>query len=89
MPYIPQSKRKYWSAQFLFDENDPDLTHPGTLNYLITKMCLLFERSSGGPSYSTYNSIIGALECAKLEFYRRKIERYEDLKCKENGEIYE
>jgi len=38
MPYIPKSKREYWDPQLAFDERDPDLTHPGTLNYIFTRV---------------------------------------------------
>lgn len=41
-----------------------------------------------GESYQTYNDIMGALEGAKLELYRRKIGIYEDKKIEENGDVY-
>jgi len=41
------------------------------------------------PSYSDYNALVGVLECAKLEFYRRAVAAYEDKKIKENGDVYE
>ena len=41
-----------------------------------------------GEKYQIYNDIIGALECCKQEFYRRKIEEYENLKVKENGDVF-
>jgi len=34
------------------------------------------------------NAIIGALECAKLELYRRVAAPYEDDKIAENGDVY-
>jgi hypothetical protein len=59
----------------------------GDLNYLVTQLCQeLLEVK--GESYSTYNEIIGALECAKLELYRRKIAGYEDKKIAENGDVW-
>jgi hypothetical protein len=33
--------------------------------------------------------MIGALECAKLELYRRLASPYEDLKIADNGDIYQ
>ena len=59
----------------------------GELNYVITKICDNYKRSEG-ESYQTYNDIIGALEGAKLELYRRKIAPYEDKKIVENGDVY-
>jgi len=41
-----------------------------------------------GISYQTFNDIIGALEGAKLEFYRRVVVRYEEEKIKANGDVY-
>ena len=40
-----------------------------------------------GESYSNYAECIAALECAKIELYRRKIAPYEDKKIEENGDI--
>ena len=41
-----------------------------------------------GKCYATMNEIVGALECAKHEFQRRVMNNYEDLKCKENGDVF-
>jgi len=58
----------------------------GDLNYTITRLCKLYVKTKG-QKYSSYNDIIGALECAKLEFYRRDIVLYEDKKIIENGDV--
>ena len=58
----------------------------GGLNYILTTTCLYYLKTKG-ESYQTYNDIIGALECCKLELYRRKISPYEDIKIKENGDV--
>jgi hypothetical protein len=39
-------------------------------------------------SFKTYAEAISALECAKLELYRRQLAPYEDKKCAENGDVY-
>jgi hypothetical protein len=39
-------------------------------------------------SYRTINDVLGALEGAKLEFYRRVAAPYEDQKIQENGDVY-
>lgn len=57
---------------------------PGDLNYLITRL-LLHQRPS---SYETFNALIGVLECVKQELYRRAVAPYEDIKIKENGDVY-
>jgi hypothetical protein len=41
-----------------------------------------------GLSYQTINDIVGALEGAKLEFYRRVAVPYEDKKIIENGDVF-
>lgn len=62
---------------------------PGELNYCITRLVLHYL-SQGGPtpSYAGMNAVIGVLECAKLELYRRMVAPYESVKCLENGEVY-
>lgn len=80
MPYILKEDRP------LLDAGSTPLT-PGELNYLLTMTCIKYLESRG-ESYQTYNNIIGALECAKLEMYRRSIAPYEDKKIQENGDVY-
>jgi hypothetical protein len=60
---------------------------PGELNYLITTMLIEYLHARG-KSYQTINDILGALEGAKLEFYRRVAVPYETEKCKQNGDVY-
>ena len=60
---------------------------PGWLNYIFTCTILAYVKVKG-ESYQTYNDIIGALECCKLELYRRKVAKYEDKKITENGDVY-
>ncbi len=59
----------------------------GELNYIFTSVANEYlERM--GKNYSHYNDVIGALECCKLEMYRRAIAPYEDTKIAENGDVY-
>ncbi len=37
--------------------------------------------------YERMNTVIGAMEAAKLEFYRRMVVPYEDEKIEESGDI--
>jgi hypothetical protein len=57
----------------------------GNLNYIITRICLYWLGKS--PRYRDYNAVVGALECAKLELYRRQLAAYEDEKIAINGEV--
>jgi hypothetical protein len=59
----------------------------GELNWKLTNECLKFLDGTA-QKYDDYNTIIGVLECAKLEFYRRAVASYEDRKIKENGDVY-
>ena len=58
----------------------------GDLNYALTKLCLKYM--AGSTSYKLINEVIGALECCKLEFYRRKASPYEDQKISSNGDVF-
>ncbi len=60
---------------------------PGELNFVFTELIKRYL-DKVGESYQTYNDIIGALEGAKLELYRRKIAPYEDKKIQENSDVY-
>ena len=62
---------------------DSDLD--GCVNYSITK---ILDELYGGGGYSVHERAIGILECAKQEYYRRKLAPYEDKKRKENGDVY-
>ena len=61
---------------------------PGDLNYLITRMILRYQEQRG-LSYKTINDIVGALEGAKQEYYRRVAIPYENIKIAQNGDAYD
>ncbi len=82
MPYINQDDR------LLLELNgNTYATSAGELNYLITNLCIEYLNNNG-TNYQRINDIVGALEGAKLEFYRRVAAPYEDKKIKENGDVY-
>lgn len=81
MPYIKQERRDE------FDNGNAEAEKAGELNYMITTECLNYLNKHG-KSYMVINDIVGALECAKLEFYRRLVAPYEDTKIAENGDVY-
>jgi len=66
--------------------SNPPIT-VGDLNYMLTKVCHSYLNKQLDKNYQAYNDIIGALECCKLEMYRRSIVPYEDNKIKENGDV--
>ena len=81
-PYISQEQRAEIDAWL--DSIALFVVPPGELNYIITKLLL----KTTPESYSDYNTLVGVLECCKLELYRRLIAPYEDRKRDENGEVY-
>lgn len=83
MPYIRKADR---NRTFCFIADGRALT-PGELNYQFTMLAKAYMDYKG-LSYSVINDIVGALEGAKLEFYRRVAVPYEDQKIKENGDVY-
>jgi hypothetical protein len=60
---------------------------PGELNFKFTALAVAYVERHG-LSYRTINDILGALEGAKLEFYRRVAIPYENGKIQENGDVY-
>ena len=56
----------------------------GVLNYSVSRLLKeLYELR-----YSEVNEAVGAIECIKQEYYRRVAGPYEDVKIKENGDVY-
>ena len=80
MPYIKQADREYI-------EKGGIPSSAGELNYVITKTINDILRAVG-VNYDHINEMIGVLECAKLELYRRVAAEYEDRKITENGDVY-
>lgn len=81
MPYIKPEDRSD-----LFVDSVRDAVGPGELNYQLTILIKRYWMLN--KSYSGINDIIGALEGAKMEFYRRIVVPYEELKMHENGDVY-
>jgi hypothetical protein len=91
MPYIPADKRTNLddplaslAAKVIVEDSR---SQAGVLNYCITA---LFNEvlKTRGLNYSNVNELIGVLECAKLELYRRVASPYEDEKIQSNGDVY-
>lgn len=59
----------------------------GELNFQFTA-CIKNYIEINNLNYQTINDIIGALEGAKLEFYRRIAAPYEDTKIEQNGDVW-
>lgn len=79
MPYVKEKNRK--SVELIGPED------AGELNYAITILIKQYVIKKGA-SYSTFNDVAGAIHNAYAEFYRRVVAPYEDVKIKENGDVW-
>ena len=86
MPYLKKKDKERLDSV-------PVPQNGGELNYLITKIIQDYvgkvTLDGNKLNYQAINDVIGALECAKLEYYRRKAIPYENLKLSINGDVYE
>jgi hypothetical protein len=80
MPYIHPDDR----SQILSGRK---IESAGELNYVITTLINEYI-SYNGKNYNNLNEVVGVLECAKLELYRRIAAPYEDIKIEANGDVY-
>lgn len=80
MPYISPFLRGE------LEDGDARPSNPGELNFVITKLVHAYIQRQG-ESYQAYNDVLGALEGAKMELYRRKVAPYEDTKIEQNGDV--
>ena len=88
MPYITKARREAVLRGPTLRRDGHMLT-PGELNFLISNLLNEYWRAPGRPqNYQTINDILGALEGAKAEFYRRVAVPYENAKMAENGDVY-
>jgi len=88
MPYIEKVRRNKLIAAL--DGVALEMAgSPGELNFLITKIIVYWLECYGRNTYIGINTVIGVLECAKQELYRRVAAPYEDLKKEENGDVYD
>ena len=83
MPYVEAKQRTRLLNNF---PGAPET--PGELNFMLSYICREYMRKKQR-RYSTFNDIIGALDAAKLEFYRRVVGPYENKAIKRNGDIYD
>ena len=71
-----------------FLETQDDGGTAGRLNYVISSMIGAILKNDRLLSYARINELIGVLECAKMELYRRVAAPYEDDKSRLNGDVY-
>lgn len=92
MPYITDNYRRELDTEidaFIKKINEihaknPAQTRDGLLNYSFTRILnFVYPKTK----YHDLNELIGMLECLKLEYYRKRVGPYEDLKETENGPV--
>jgi len=88
MPYIIKEKRERFEPAVanlvaLLQEDPENVA--GNLNYVIT--AVLKRLIATNKRYKTMNDLIGALECCKLELYRRVVGPYEDTAIERNSDV--
>jgi len=79
MPYISVEDRSS------LENREPQTV--GELNYTITNLLISYIQRNK-LNYENINAIVGVLECAKLEMYRRLAVPYENEKIIQNGDVY-
>ena len=93
MPYIRQDKRDEFDTELdafiikFLETGDTEST-AGRLNYAVSRILGSILNDDERISYSRINELIGVLECAKIELYRRIAAPYEDDKSRINGDVY-
>ena len=88
MPYIePKRREELFDFYYGEDLTKEGMQSAGELNYMITELIKEYMADKV-KNYACFNSVVGALESCKLEFYARVVRPYEDIKIKENGDVY-
>jgi hypothetical protein len=87
MPYIPQDKRDVIDPALkpILDLVGSGGLQAGDINYILSMIIWTIWMSD--PRYTTANTLVGAMECAKLEFLRRKVNEYENKAVERNGDL--
>lgn len=88
MPYINQQIRHNLQDLTLREILHEPRAPLGEITYII--YALLVSKVTGTvyeADFATRASLLGAVEAAKLEFYRRHVAPYEDKKLGEHGDV--
>lgn len=92
MPYIEKERRAEYD-KLIVAFRVANATTPmseGDLNYVLTTLALTWLRAvpESDINYARLNTLLGVLDCVKLELYRRVITPYENRKAMMNGDVY-
>ena len=85
MPYLKRKRSEPWLPRDVVLSSG--IISAGDLNYSIHQRIAEYIKANGGINYQTMNDVFGALECIKMELYRRIMVPYEDIKMRDNGDV--
>lgn len=83
MPYIEHNREVLDAKMEGLMDAIPVLS-PGEMNYVFTTLLLAWQPTT----YRDMEALVGRLEMVKLEFYRRFVAPYEDLKKEQYGDVF-
>jgi hypothetical protein len=94
MPYVTTNNKTVIDPALqeiitMIERSEEDGFHEidcGNLNYILTRIIMAYWKKGG--RYKHINDIVGAMDCATKEFYRRVAVPYEKKKAKQNGDVY-
>lgn len=86
MPYIAQNDRDDF-AEFRGVVSGLEPKTAGEIQYMIAVIVAEFMKNSDY-RYQNMNDVMGALNGANLEFYRRYVAPYEDECIAKNGDVF-
>lgn len=84
MPYIKPTRKEVLEP--LVDQITQRCDNAGDVTYVIYALAKKWIDLSG-MNYKNLSGVVGCMDCAKTEFYRRIVAPYEDEKIKENGDV--
>lgn len=90
MPYIIKKQRQYLdpALETLIVRLIETDAVKGNLNYVVSRLAWACAKHNGG-GYDGISEAIGALRDAAEELRRRKLDPYEDIKIKINGDVFD
>jgi len=84
MPYIKPVRKEVLEP--LVERLAERCYNAGDLTYVIYALAMKMSAALG-KNYKNLSGLIGCMDCAKTEFYRRIVAPYEDQKIEENGDV--
>lgn len=87
MPYLKETDRNSVDVNIAMLGIDFIPQNGAELNFVVSTLVNNYLQKNG-LNYANVQEMIGALDCAKMEIYRRIAGPYEDQKIEENGDVF-